>query len=204
MNNSRWTPDVLATVDEAYDRHNASDGRSRFGAYLRDRAASLRDEDGAPLYAEEFAAAVWRIATSPVMSPGYVCVRPDIRAIIPAWSNEGDGQLTFEVQVPVLQASLGLSWTLPAIWRDWRPEHAPGADQDEPYRWWAQPSGSRPALLTTSVLRLTVDDTWNLPRPTHTAGPGLVADGKRSVAAVAEAVNRHAGPIVALLRGEAP
>ncbi|AEW95896.1 MULTISPECIES: hypothetical protein [Streptomycetaceae] len=192
-----WTPALLAAVDDAYDRRNASDGRSRFGAYLRDRCARLH-EDGTPLPAEDFAAAVWPIATAPVMSPGYVRLRPDIRAVTPAWSEYG--HLTVDVHVPLGRRALVADRAVPGRWRDWDRDLAPG---EEPYRYWWEPDGDRPALLTTTVIRLPVDDTWNLPTPAHTGGPGLVADAKSAVAAVADAVNRLAGPVVAALRDEA-
>lgn len=60
--------------DDEYDRICASDGVSRYGAYL-DRYAAWFAECGVPTTdAETFAAAAWRVAVPPVMSPGYVRV----------------------------------------------------------------------------------------------------------------------------------
>ncbi len=65
-------------VDRGYDRDSASDGGSRYGAYVRERLGWFTDagcwewDDSAP----RFAAVVWRIATGPVMVPGYVRMHP--------------------------------------------------------------------------------------------------------------------------------
>jgi hypothetical protein len=197
-----WTPTLIAVVDDDYDVARASDGRSRFGVYLRQHTVTLHDCDEL-LDAGEFAALVWHIAGTPVMSPGYVRLRPDIHTITPTWSEDGGGRLMFDVAVRLPHALLRTNRTaVPARWRDWQTQ--PGWDGDGGYPWWAEPEDtSRPALLTTTVIRLPVDDAWSLPRPRHTDGPGLVADAKRSVVAVAATVNRVAGPVVASLRGEA-
>lgn len=61
--------------DDEYDRACASDGVSRYGAYLA-RYAHWFAEDGVPTAgAGTFGAAAWRIARPPVMSPGYVRIR---------------------------------------------------------------------------------------------------------------------------------
>lgn len=55
-------------VDDDYDRDYASDGISRYGAYLRAQAHEFADCDDAG----DFAALAWKIATGPIMAPGYV------------------------------------------------------------------------------------------------------------------------------------
>jgi hypothetical protein len=55
-------------VDDHHDHDQASDGVSRYGAYLRDRADRFASCDDAG----DFAALAWEIATVPIMSPGYV------------------------------------------------------------------------------------------------------------------------------------
>lgn len=65
--------------DDEYDRICASDGVSRYDAYL-DRYAAWFAEGGLPTAdAERFAAAAWRIALPPIMSPGYVRVHGLVR-----------------------------------------------------------------------------------------------------------------------------
>ncbi|PWI43193.1 hypothetical protein [Streptomyces sp. ICBB 8177] len=192
----RWSPATVALPDGDYDRERASDGLSRFGVYLRQNAAPLTDP-GWPLSAAEFAASVWRIATEPVMSPGYIRTRPDLRAITPAW-DEATGKLLFEVHLPLPHQALADRRAVPPRWRDWQHESVFGEDE---HRWWAEPDGGRPAVLTTCVIRLPVDDSWHLPEPGHlTPGHALTVAAKQSVAAVAARLNEHAGPVVAALR----
>jgi hypothetical protein len=197
--NTPWTPTTLAAVDDAYDRDRASDGRSRFGIYLRQHAEQLRD-CYEPLSAAEFAAAVWNIATEPVMSPGYVRLRPDIHAISPVWSEDGDAALLFDVHVRMPHTALPAVREVPGRWDGWKA----GRSLDEPGPYWPQWEPFLPgnALLTTTVVRLLVDDRWALPAPTG-RDAALVGDAQASVRAVATTVNELAGPVVAALRGEA-
>jgi hypothetical protein len=177
---------ALVTVDDATDRERASDGRSRFGAYLRQHAHRLHI-DGEPLDAYEFAAVVWPIACPPVMTPGYIRLRGDVHEIAPVWAeNDGGGQhLAFEVRVP-------LAAPVPAGWDGW---HRTRRERDSE-QVWQDPGTDRPALLTTATLRLPADDTWGLPAPRHTDPARLVDDAKQAVAAIARAVNEYAGPVV--------
>jgi hypothetical protein len=62
------TPDPF-WIDTGYDRDNASDGRSRYGAYIRQGA--FEPQAGSDP-AVELAVFAWRQATGPVMVPGYV------------------------------------------------------------------------------------------------------------------------------------
>jgi hypothetical protein len=63
-------------VDHDHDRGHASDGISRYGAYLRDATFEpWTDHD----QAVEWAAFAWRRATGPVMSPSYVRYHPRVR-----------------------------------------------------------------------------------------------------------------------------
>jgi hypothetical protein len=73
MNDAFW-------IDDEFDRSAASDGISRFGAYVRQRTSNGFDEcwDGTFELAltERFAALAWQTATGPVMSPPYVRRHP--------------------------------------------------------------------------------------------------------------------------------
>lgn len=194
-----WRATTLALVDDEYDRRNASDGRSRYGAYLNQRLSRFHEYDQPEQTRPpgEFAAAAWTVATSPVMTPGYVAIRPDLRAITPTFTGD-DGQLVIDIHVPLHRHDLRAKRDIPYDWQDWDMErHHLSA-----YSYYLEPSSLRPALLTTSVVRLLVDTAWGLPPQQHTSGHGLVDDAKRTVAALACGINRHAGPIVAALRGE--
>ena len=66
----------LFRLDHAYDRDRASNGHSRYGAYLLDRYKTFEEiatdydyDDGLTV---PFAAAAWRIANGPIMSPPFV------------------------------------------------------------------------------------------------------------------------------------
>ena len=69
-------------IDEEYDRDQANDGISRFGAYVR-RSTVLAEcwdgkWDGPGTRQTRFAAAAWSTATGPVMAPGYVRHNPRV------------------------------------------------------------------------------------------------------------------------------
>src|SRR6266540_539516 len=71
-------------IDIDWDRSRASDGVSRYGAYLRTHTELFepwQDEDahgGVTPDAGEFAVAAFRVATGPIMSPGYVRWHPRV------------------------------------------------------------------------------------------------------------------------------
>jgi hypothetical protein len=69
-------------IDQEYDRDQASDGISRFGAYVRQSTALAECWDGTwddPATRQvQFAAAAWSTATGPVMAPGYVRHHPRV------------------------------------------------------------------------------------------------------------------------------
>ncbi|MEU6217237.1 hypothetical protein ABZ845_06890 [Streptomyces sp. NPDC047022] len=194
-----WSPTTLALVDDEHDRRNASDGHSRYGAYLKQRLTRFHEynQSESPLPTQEFAAAAWQVATSPIMSPGYVGIRPDLRAITPTFADD-EGGLVIDVQVPLHHYDLRAARDIPLGWQDWETDrHYLSA-----YASYFEPGSKRPALLTTTIVRLVVDGAWGLPPQEHTRGHGLVDDAKRTVAALAAGINGHAGPIVAALRGE--
>ncbi|MBP2330616.1 hypothetical protein JOF56_011001 [Kibdelosporangium banguiense] len=76
--------------NEHYDRDQASDGLSRYGAYLAQKRGMFRDldNDQPTEDALEFSAAAWEIAQSPIMSPGYVTVHPRIQSADATWDDE--------------------------------------------------------------------------------------------------------------------
>jgi hypothetical protein len=117
-------------VDRDYDCEHASDGISRYGAYLRDAAFEpWTDHD----QAVEWAVFAWQSATGPVMSPGYVRYHP--RVLEARLERSGwDGSL-------VAAVSLVCSWSEPlktaltrgvrlggrdAYWQDWPSEYCGG------------------------------------------------------------------------------
>jgi hypothetical protein len=192
-----WTPTTLVGIDDAYDRARASDGHSRLGAYLADRADRFHEygEPDTPLTAEEFAAAVWEVATSPVMSPGYVRTRPDLGHVRLAFAEDGSG-LVARVGVPVSHGALRTR--LPYAWRDWETDRYGLADE-EPYRQLVAPGDERPAVLFTAEVAAPLAG-CELHTPTATHGHGLVADAKRALRLLVTHVNAKAGPMVATVQ----
>jgi hypothetical protein len=185
-------------VDQEYDRANASDGISRYGAYLRDVAFEpWTDHD----QAVEWAAFAWRRATGPVMSPGYVRCHPRVLA---AWLERSgwDGSLVAAVTLvsswpEEIKTLLARSVRLgegDAYWQDWPTESRAGISC------YHEPSEAdvvaRPYLLATLSLQFTVQSAA-LPEPP--AAPAALLDaGRQAVAVVVAELNRIVGPVLAV------
>lgn len=69
------TTDAAVWIDADYDQEHASDGLSRYGAYVKQNLSGFAEcwdgtfEAGLPVH---FAVQAWRVATGPIMAPGYV------------------------------------------------------------------------------------------------------------------------------------
>jgi hypothetical protein len=170
-------------IDETYDRTYASDGFSRFGAYLAMRLPAVLDDDPDVLLDPvRWAAFAWATATAPVMSPGYLSWHGPIEDIGVGWD---DGHLAFEA---VLWADPPVS--LPG-WRGWdRDRHG---DHVEP--WYA----TRTALTRITLRAVLID--LELPAPPGEVSPRqeLVSTAKTAVTTVALAVRSALAPAVAAL-----
>jgi hypothetical protein len=181
-------------VDADWDRARASDGISRYGAYLRGHTEEFAplygpDAGGITLDAGEFAAAALRVATGPIMSPGYVRWHPRVLD-----HTVGHGQDP-EPDRLVCQLTLATSpprW-LGAPWQGWT--QYLGRD------WW-EPDDDRHAALARLQLR------WPLhtsalpcPRPPTVPGQPNLRDAMAAVGALAAAINATAGPVLAALEG---
>ena len=179
-------------IDIDYDRENATDGVSRYAAYVRQAAASFEpwsDND----QAVELAVFAWQQATGPVMAPGYVRRHPRIAAARLARS-DWDGSLLATVDLVIPQPP-NLRWMRSdedrGMWRDWPVQRAfAGGDR------FYEPDGDElardPYLLTTASLRFTVPHA-GLPEP----GGADVDTCKRAVAVVVRELNAAVGPVLA-------
>jgi len=192
--------ELLVTIDDAHDRSAASDGISRYGAYLRNNHLEFRDWDGSVAPAVEFAAAAWRTATGPVMGPGYAEIRADINGIRITADESGEGNYAIEVDIPLTHRALKPmfpSYLGLADFGDWHTEGSPFSE----HRSFWDPKYTQAALLTTTRLLIPVVDTMlPTPDPDTPVGTVCLADAKAAVRAVANIVNRHAGPAVEQLR----
>jgi hypothetical protein len=192
-------------VDRDYDRECASDGVSRYGAYLRDAAFEpWTDHD----QAVEWATFAWRRATGPVMSPGYVRYHP--RVLAARLERSGwDGSLVAGVDLvsawpEQLKAAVGRAIRLgeqDTYWQDW-----PGEYRGETISYY-MPSeadvAARPYLLATLSLQFTMPSA-GLPEPPAPSA-ALLSAGQHAVAVVIAELNRIVGPVLgADLGGTSP
>jgi hypothetical protein len=196
-------PDLEAThtaawLDLGYDREFASDGVSRYGAYLRDRASWWDDDDAESdsVYAgARSAARCWEIANGPIMAPGLVRLHPRILTAHAAVDDYDGRQVVLTVRL-VAGLPDGLRRLLSG-WRSWQYQQR---GLSEPA--WVEPYDrtGRPVRMALPTLTLS----WpvpavGLPRP----GGGLpdVAAAIDAVAAVAEVFNGELRPVLAHLAG---
>lgn len=103
--------------DDQYDIQHASDFHSRYGAYLRQNTGLFVDPDGGQTRNRlEFAAAAWRVAQGPVMSPPYVTAHPRVLGAEPTWDFDGLLAVTVDIALGIPRA---LSSALHGRWLGW-------------------------------------------------------------------------------------
>ena len=183
--------DKLVYVDEAYDRDYASDGTSRYGAYLQSRAHLFID-DGYPLDAVSFAALAWQIANSPIMSPGYVQMTSPVFAVVCRGSEDDPDLLVADVEVRLPWPSRLTQRDLAGSGvRDWD-RAMPWAQDSGPY---VEPADHQSALLVTARIRLALLDRADLPAPAR-ACPVDVELAKQVVDQLCRNITWRATPIL--------
>jgi len=186
-------------IDAEYDREAASDGVSRYGAYIRQaKFEPWTDDDKAV----ELAVFAWQQATGPVMAPGYV--RRHHRVLSARLErSDWDGSLVASVEL-VTQQPGPLQYLRSGdhdLWRDWPRESSFSGDPVY-YEPGGQDLASSAYLLTSARLLFTVPSV-GLPEPpghhpeTLKRPSGELTDACRdSVAAVVRELNRIAGPVL--------
>ncbi len=189
----------LVYVDHKYDRDNATNGESRFTAYvnkLRREFADWEDMDR-PTSPEKFAAAAWRVATGPIMSPGYARIRPDLHKVT-AHPDTEEGGLYVELQVP-LQHHLLRTGQMDSRWADWSTDRF----HEDLYASYYEPRGNKDSVLTTATVRISGKN-WPLPEPVsaNSALDLLVDRAKDAVDLIVSRINQEGGPVIANLLGE--
>ena len=195
-----WTETTLVQIADDYDREMADAGSalsSRFGHYLREHLGDIfEDERTDPVI---FSRWVWSVATGPIMSPGYVRVRPDLSVTIER--SYDDGHLYAVVGVPLKHHHLAQESRPPYDVGDWEREQnwvgefpPLGAPFDRPER-------CRTTVLTTAELRVPASD-WELHQPGDwTVEELLINDAKQAAALLVDQINDRVGPKVAALLG---
>jgi hypothetical protein len=181
-------------IDHDYDREHASDGVSRYGAYLRDARFEPWTDDGQHVELAEFA---WERATGPVMSPGFVRYHPRVLTARLARS-DWDGSLVARVDVLTGRPEYlrrPCSDDVRGVWHDWPEEHSLARDQIVYYEPGAEELGRRGRYALASVsLRFTVPS-GDLPDPRgRGASLGIC---REAVAVVAAELDRAVGPVLA-------
>ena len=189
-------------VDRDYDHEHASDGTSRYGAYLRDATFEpWTDRD----QAVEWAVFAWRRATGPVMSPGYVRYHPAVLAARLERSG-WDGNLVADVTLASpwpqeIKTALVRAVRLvdrEAYWQDWPTEYL-GGNTTCYYEPSEADVAARPYLLATLSLQFTVPSAA-LPEPSATSD-ALLNAGQHAIAVVVAELNRIVGPVLAACLG---
>ncbi|MER5350686.1 hypothetical protein ABT093_10175 [Kitasatospora sp. NPDC002551] len=184
---------TLAIVDDIRDREQASDGHSRFGAYIAHHAEDFHD-GGEPLRPVDFAAVAWSVATFPVMSPGYVDVRPDVHPFTVHRGHDGGAFLCAKVGL----RHRDLARRLFAL--DW--ERDPWGSRDDPWPVLVAPERTdRPTVLVAATLLVPVPDHILLQPTVCRPGRTLTHEAKQVVAALAAHANEHLAPLVDELLG---
>jgi hypothetical protein len=192
-------------VDRDHDREYASDGISRYGAYLRDATFEPCTDDD---QAVEWAVFAWRRATGPVMSPGYVRYHPQVLAARLERSG-WDGGLVAAVDLvsswpeqlkPALARGLRLG-DRDAYWQDWPPQYV-GGEIISYYEPSEADVAARPYLLATLSLQFTVPSATLSKPPASSAA--LLSVGQQAVAVVMAELNRIVGPVLSAGIGGTP
>ncbi len=178
---------LVCWIDRDYDRANASDGVSRYGAYLADHA-DLFDPweeapDGVTGDPVEFVVAAFRVATGPIMSPGYVRWHGRVQGH-DVGRSEHDDRLLVSVTLAV-PSPVRLPWD----WHGWERDF---------HGCYLEPDDRRPVGLARLELRWPVG-TDQLHTPSRPRRPGVpnLRDAARTVETVVATVNATVGPVLA-------
>ncbi len=190
-------------IDAEYDRDSASDGKSRYGAYVRQNLSGFAEcwdgtwDTALPIH---FAEQAWRVATGPIMAPGYVRSHPRIlRARLE--HSYWDGSLAGNVELitpwpqALRQSSQWMKQISEGWWHDWP------MDFSDTYQ---EPSDEdlckRPYLLASAALRFTVPN-GQLPEPPSVehAEEEVIGLAREAVAVLVRELNRIVGPVIQAL-----
>lgn len=188
-------------VDEEYDREQASDGVSRFGAYVR-RASPIREcwdgtWDDAQVRRVRFAEAVWSTATTPVMAPGYVRRHPRLlsaRVEFNSWDATLAG--VAELVTPWPQALTRSGDWSSGGWRDWPVETWGGR---EVYRQPDDDEISAHRYLMASARLVFPLTEAGFPAAPFGPDDDLLATARQAVTALVDAMNAAVMPVITVL-----
>ncbi|APU20131.1 hypothetical protein UA75_10590 [Actinoalloteichus sp. GBA129-24] len=158
---------------------------ARYAAYLRLTSHLFRPWDEPTADPGEFAAAAWRVASSPVMSPGYVSWHPKVQQAVVVLDDDRRAAVRVELMVPPHPLTQRL-----AQFRGW--QRLGG--------WWGEPE-SNAALVATTTLTVRVPlENACLPTPQYQPdGTPEIDVAVAAVAAVCAAMSSCLRPVLAAL-----
>ena len=191
-------------IDEEYDRDQASDGVSRFGAYVRQSAAVAECWDGTwddPGTRQAlFAGAAWSTATGPVMAPGYVRHHPRVltgKVACNAWDGTLNGLVRLVTPWPQPLAQSRAWHSTDPWWEDWPTQRYRGdtvyyrePDDDE--------AAARRYLMASAALIFPLSATA---LPAAPAGPrdDVEDRARETVRVLTRAMNSVVAPVIEIL-----
>lgn len=186
----KWSPDEIVWVDRKGDSKRASDGYSRYGAYVADREMAFwdsREKTPTPLPPEQFAAEAWDIASNTM--DGLVAWRPDIQEL--TVRGVTGGRLAVAARIFLRHDQLAAD--IPDEYRDWELASPAPVHGYLPLK---APTGDEG---TTVIANLRIDHVLSsvaLVSPTALTGRALADEALRSVELTAAAINAELPQII--------
>lgn len=188
-------PDCAFRTDDRYDRQLASDGLSRYSAYLAShRHMFVPDPPGGSPTSDpvEFTIAAWSIATAPIMWPGYVSCHPRIQDATIHWDDDQRAALAVKIAVPAPPIVNRLS----TRWAGW-------VREESPLRWRDPHDNDGLTVLSTVTIRVPLVPE-RLPVPRYNAGTPDSTSAKLAVGAVCRGVNAELDELLTALDTPTP
>ncbi len=180
------------TTDDGYDRENAGDRRSRYGAYLAQHRHLFLDEGVPTAQVDWFAFSAWDIATSPIMSPGYVRTHARVLGTDPHWDDDGRPAIAVRLVAP---APPRVRDVLGSDFQTWRPQW----DLDgEVYAWTEPWDNATASAFATLTLRVPIPADV-LPTPRYRSGIPDLATAKHAVTTLCTVANTVTNYLLAVL-----
>lgn len=180
------------TIDP-HDAENASNGYSRYAAYLRDHVKHfmVSDYDGETptTDAAEFAHAAFIIGQSPIMAPPYVIPHRLVLRSTPHWDERHRPAMNIDLAMPELPAVVAM---LTQSWTGW--------DTTRSGRFIEPDRNDRSSAFATLTLRVTYDEDVTLPAPRYNSDNSPDWETcQAAVAALVTHLNKVLKPFVQML-----
>ena len=189
-------------IDYDYDRENASDGVSRFGAYVRQSSMFADSWDGtwddAQVRQARFAEAAWATATTPVMSPGFVRRHPRVISAavqVNTWDATLAGSVQLVTPWPHALAS-SRDWQRDVWWQDWPTETLGGMRWREPDE---HELTRHRYLMASAWLAFPLHAPAGLPPAPFGPDDSVEAAAREAVATLVRAMNAVVVPVIQTL-----